>query len=121
MNNKAENIRTLMVMAAGFIVIYLIWDLKWAIYIALALTIAGSFSSYLSKWIAWGWMKLAWVLSLIIPNILLGIVFFLVLFPTAMMSKLFRTKSNFTLKNNRDSFFIDVNKDFEPNCFDKPY
>lgn len=110
-----------MVMAAGFIAIYLLWDLNWAIYTALTLTLIGSFSSFLSKWIAWLWMKLAWILSLIIPNILLSLVFFLILFPISLVSKLFGNKSQVILKNRRNSFFIDVDKDFEPDTFEKPY
>lgn len=121
MDDSMKNTKTLMVMAAGFIAIYLLWDLNWAIYLALTLTIIGSFSSYLSKWIAWVWMKLAWVLSLIIPNIILGISFFLILFPIALMSRVAGSKTNFILKNDRNSFFKEVNKDFDPESFEKPW
>jgi len=82
----------------------LITKYNWAIYTSLGLGVVGILSSFLSKVIDFLWMKFAWILSLIIPNIILGAVFYLLLFPIASFAKLFN-KDELQLKNNKNSFF----------------
>jgi len=63
-------------------------------------------------------MKLAQFLSYIIPNILLSIVYYLILFPISLLSKLF-TKDPLMLSSKYDSYFIDVNKEMDKESFKK--
>jgi hypothetical protein len=66
-------------------------------------------------------MKLAWVLSLVIPNILLGLVFYLVVFPIAVLSKIFRRTDFLTLRNPTSTLFTESNKQFGKTSFEKPW
>lgn len=66
-------------------------------------------------------MKLAGFLSLIIPNILLGIIFFLLLFPIALLSRLFGKNDSLNLKNKSGSTFKNVNKEFDKISFEKTW
>jgi len=75
----------------------------------------------ISKLIEKFWFKLSFVLSLIIPNILLSIIFFLILTPIALLSKIFKAKSDFNRKNNKKSFFISINKTFKKESFEKAW
>ena len=75
----------------------------------------------LSKMIDFVWMKLTFVLSLIVPNILLSIIFYLFLFPVSLFSKLFSNKDPLKLKNPNQSVFKTVNKEFDPNTFENPW
>ena len=62
-------------------------------------------------------MKLAQLLGYIIPNILLSIVFYLILFPLSLLSKLF-TKDPLMLSSKYDSYFVDVNKEMDQKSFE---
>ena len=113
--NKPESnpVKTVLTISLGFIVIYLITKWKYALSISLLIGIMGIFSDYLSKKIDFLWMKLASLLSLIIPNILLGTIFYLFLFPIAILSKIFGKKDPLLLKNKPETFFIHTGKTFE--------
>ena len=63
-------------------------------------------------------MKLSQVLSYIIPSVLLGIVFYLFLFPISLISKLF-TKDPLMLSNKYKTYFVTINKEIEKNSFEK--
>lgn len=109
---------TMLVISTGFIVIYFIFKADWALYVSLAVGLTGIISGFLSRMIEILWMKLAKVLSYIVPSILLSLVFYLILFPVALLWRLF-TKDPLMLKSNYKSFFIDINKDFEKKSFEK--
>lgn len=118
---KTDSTKTILVITFGFMFLYLIWQWEWALYIALAVSLMGIISPWLSKKIAFLWDKLSWVLSLIIPNILLSIVFYFILFPISLVSKLMGAKSQIVLKNKSNSFFIESNKEFNKSSFEKPW
>ena len=86
---------------------------------AFSIGIISLFSNRVSKWIDLLWGKLTWILSLIIPNILLSIFFYLLLFPISILSKLFGEKDPLILKNKQNSMFISVNKKNEKKSFEK--
>ncbi len=113
--------QTALVITLGFLVIYLISKQPWALYTSLGVGVAASMSSYLAAKIEWLWMKLAWVLSLIMPNVLLSLVFYLILTPIAWLSRLFGASDPLQLKNNTDSLFKNVEKPFEKKQFEQPW
>ncbi len=118
---KSDPTKTVLAISVGFTVIFLITNLKWLIIVSLIIGVTGLFSTYLSKKIDYLWMKLTWLLSLIIPNILLGAVFFFVLFPISFLSKLFRKKDQLMLSNKLKSTYIVSNKSFDKRSFEKPW
>lgn len=118
---KTNPLRTVLTLSVGFIVLYFITDWKWTIPAALLVGLAGIFSPYLSAKIDYLWMKLAWFLSLVIPNILLGVIFFLLLFPIALLSRVFGKNDSLNLKNKSGSNFKNVNKDFDKVSFEKTW
>ncbi len=113
--------RTLLTITVGFLIIYLATQQKWVLTVAVVIGLAGVLSDYLSEKIEWLWMKLTWILSLIVPNILLSLVFYIFLFPIALMAKLFSNKNMLQLRNNTDSTFIESNKSFEAKDFNNPW
>ena len=120
-NHKSEPVKTCLTIAVGFIVIFLSTKGLWALYIALVIGLIGMFSDYLSQKIDYLWMKLTWVLSLIVPKILLGAVFYLFLFPISVLSKLFGKRDPLLLKNGVKSTFVEKNKAFSKQDFEKPW
>ena len=118
---KSDPKTTLLVITLGFVVVYLITRMNWALIVALVVGFAGLFSDFLAEKIDWLWMKLTWVLSMIVPNILLSLVFFLILTPVAIFSRILGKKDPLSLKNTAPSLFKDYNKVFDKPSFEKPW
>lgn len=103
---KTNAVKTVLVISVGFGIVFLWLDANWALYASLTIGILGIISNRISKIIDALWMKLAKVLSYIVPNILLAIVFYVFLFPIAVLSKIFGNKSSFILKNKRETIWV---------------
>ncbi len=118
---KSDPVKTVLVITVGMLVVHLLTKLQWPLYVSLIIGILGVFSETVAQKIDWLWMKLTWVLSKIIPNILLSLVFYLFLTPIALLSRLFGEKDPLRLKNDRDSVFKEYNKSFKPEGFEKTW
>jgi predicted PurR-regulated permease PerM len=55
--------------------------------IALGLTLATLVSPWLARLVAWGWTSLAQAMGFVVSRILLGVVFFVVLTPLALLQR----------------------------------
>ena len=118
---KSDPKTTLLVIVLGMLVVYLVFRKEWALMAALAVGVAGLFSGFLAEKIERLWMKLTWVLSMIVPNILLSAVFYVFLTPVALLSRIFGAKNQLSLKNSAPSLFKDHNKPFDKPSFEKPW
>jgi ABC-type microcin C transport system permease subunit YejE len=65
-------------------------------------------------------MKLAHLLGFVTQNILLSVLFFLILFPVSLISKLF-IKDPLMLSDNKGSYFTDITKEADKESFEKPW
>lgn len=97
---------TVLVITTGFIIIY--FFTSWVI-ILIAAIVTGvlGFSDRMSHLIHTAWMGLAKLLSYIIPNILLTLIFYLILFPLALLSRL-KNKDPLMMSSTHSSYW---NKD----------
>lgn len=84
-----QNLRTLIVLASGLLVLFFVFHLPWLLWIALAVLAIAVFSDWLSAKVAWLWLKLAEILGKINSRILLSLVFFVFLVPLALLRRLF--------------------------------
>jgi len=109
---------TILIISMGFLVFYLVFTWQWAVFVSLIVGIVGIISKFLSNKIEWGWMKIAKFMGYVIPNILLSITFFLLLFPISLLSKLF-SKDPLMLLDKNKSYFIDINKEIDTKSFEK--
>ena len=94
---------------------------KFIFYICLLISATGVFSSKLSKLIEKMWYKLSFYLSQIIPNILLTIIFFIILTPIALLSKIFKTSSNFISKDQSNTTYKNQIKQFDEKSFERAW
>lgn len=85
--------RSLLVIIAGFGLLYLLWR-SWWLLIPLPLAVAGLLMPGLGALLHRGWMQLAHLLGYINSRIILTVLFFLVLTPVACLSRLFRRKNH---------------------------
>lgn len=109
---------TVLTIVIGFLVLYLAFHLKWMLTVAIVIGLIGIVSEYMSEKIEWAWMKLAKLLSYIVPNIILTILFFFVLFPMSLLAKLGK-KDPLMLSSKHKSYFVDVKREFNKDYFEK--
>lgn len=117
----ADPSRTVLTISVGFIVLYLVTGWKWSIITALAIGAAGVFSTHLSTGITFVWMKLSWLLGLIIPNLLLAVIYYFFLYPVAILSRLFGKKDPLNLKDGTESTFVTVDRKTDKKTFEKTW
>ena len=118
---KTEPVKSVLVITVGMLVVFKSTQWNPALIISMIIGLIGIFSQYLTTKINFLWMKLAWILSLIVPNILLTIVFYLILTPIAILSRVFSKKNELFLKNIKSSTFKNLNKTFTEESFKNPW
>ena len=117
MNNfKSNPSKTILVIVTGLLILYFFTKLDYLFNFILLIALIGVFSTYLSRKIELFWFKLAYILGLIIPNIILGLIFYFFLFPIALLSRI-TSKDPLFLKNNSNSIYREVNKSFDKLSF----
>jgi hypothetical protein len=120
-SNAANPTKTVLVITVGFLVLYFVSKQIAFLYIAMGVGILGALSSYLAEKIDWIWTKLGWLLSFIVPNIIMTIIFYLILTPTAFLSRLFGKSDPMDLKNTQASLFKEKESKFSKESFEKPW
>jgi len=112
---------TLLIIVIGGLLCYFKFGLPWILIVTICVGATGIISEKARKAIDFLWMKLAWVLCLIIPKIVLCLIFYFLLVPMALLSKLCRAKNGIALKNNTASFFKSTTKHLDTTFFEKPW
>jgi hypothetical protein len=122
MQNNQNNIdKTILTIVIGFLVVFVVSQWNWALMISLGVGLIGIFSTFLSKKIEWLWMQLTKILSMIVPNIILTAVFYLILFPVAILSRILGKKDTMRLKGGSQTCYIELNKSFSKDDFTYPW
>lgn len=65
------------------------------------------------------WMSISKVMALVMPKIILSIIFFFILTPIALLSRLLKKEDFFNKKNTKDSIWQEEVVDFSPESFKK--
>lgn len=118
---KSDPSKTVLVICTGLILVYFIFSLKWILFVAFAIGILSILSEWISKKVEWLWFQLTKLLSMIVPNILLGAIFYLFLTPIAFLANMF-TKTDFLLiKKPVNTAYKEVNKQFKASDLMKPW
>ncbi|MDP3392418.1 hypothetical protein [Sediminibacterium sp.] len=110
MKQSEERYKTILIITLGVLIWYFLEPRQSLLILILVLVALSSISSLFCLWIHIGWMKLAEILGYIMPNILLTIIYFVLLYPMAKLAKIFRSEDPLQLKNFRSTTFIVRNK-----------
>lgn len=90
-------------------VIWLIYDARWLIWLALGVSLAGAFVPPLAKAIHWVWFKIAEALGFVMSKVILTVLFFGFLTVVAFLYRMFN-KDLLQLKRKREgSYWLDRN------------
>lgn len=117
-NTSEKTVRTI---AIGFMVLYLLSRAEWMFCLSIALAVISMTSPYLNNKIEYFWMKLAYVLGLFMPKIVLGLFFYLILTPISFIARLITRKDTLKLKKKYKSTFVEVEKTFDREGFEKTW
>ncbi len=110
---KGRTVETCLVIATGLLVIYLLHPVKPLIYAAIALGVVGAFIPSLAKWVDWAWYKLAEGMGWVMSKVMLTLIFFVFLFPVALLSRVFGKKDSLQLKKKTGSYWTERNHAYE--------
>ena len=82
---KSNPDKTILVIITGLLLFYFFNKNEFLLLSILIICLIGVLSKYLSEKIEFLWFKLAYILSLIIPNIILSLIFYFFLFPIGLL------------------------------------
>ena len=116
--DKNKILETSLVLTTGFLILYLITGGKWLLYLALTTGITGIFIKPVANWIAIGWFKLADILNYLMSRIILGTLFFILLWPVSLLYRL-SNKDKLRLKRSGNSTWIKRDHTYSSNDLGK--
>ncbi len=116
-----RDMETVCVISTGLIALYLIFKINVLLPVAFGLLLAGLFSGLFARLLTILWYKLSEMLGYISSRILFTVVYFIILFPLAMLYRLFN-KNPLSLKNKPGkSLFIERNYVYNAEDFENPW
>lgn len=123
MHKEKQSYLTILVISVGFLAIFFLKDWRWAAWVSLAVGVTGIVSPFLSRKIHYLWMKLADILGWFMPKLILGLIFFLFLFPLSLLATLFGKKDHLQLKpkTGTTSTYLSFNRLVDKSYFEKPW
>jgi predicted CDP-diglyceride synthetase/phosphatidate cytidylyltransferase len=107
--SESDKIKAQLVIVTGLVVLYFIFESQYFLIAAAAIGLVSIFIPVAGDLIVKGWYKLAEVLGAINGKILLSIVFFVILFPVAVIAKLGKKNPLGLKREEGDSVFVDRN------------
>jgi hypothetical protein len=115
---KEKYLETLITISTGCLVLFLFFPIKILLYTAVGLGLIAIFWRKAAEIISWLWLKLGEGMGFVSSKVILSLIFFFVLFPLALLSRLF-TKDNLLLKKEEiKSVFFDVNREYRKKDFE---
>lgn len=116
---KSNPSKTALTITVGLLFIFWFTKLNWILILSILIGTIGVLSESLSRYIERLWLLMSQILSSIVPNIFLGIVFFLVLWPISFLAKIFRKGDILKLNNTSSSMYTVKNITFDKQYFEK--
>ncbi|HSH20125.1 MAG TPA: SxtJ family membrane protein [Draconibacterium sp.] len=109
--DRSKSIETSLVLTTGFLTLFLIMGNEWLLYLALAFGVIGIFVKPLANYVAIAWFKLADFLNFFMSKIILGTLFFVVLWPVSLLYKI-SNKDKLQIKKSKNSNWTERNHNF---------
>ena len=108
---RIKILETSLVLTTGFLVVYFISSNVVFLYLSFVVGFIGIFIAPLAKIIAIAWFKLADILNYIFSKLVLGTLFFVVLYPLSIASRI-ANKDKLRIKSSGSSNWITRNKKY---------
>lgn len=117
MSRNTDASLTILALVVGLILLFLWHDHFWLLYLALGLGLGSVMSAVLRRALAAAWLGLGRGLGRIVSPLLLATVFFLVMWPLALLRRLSRRDDPLALHDRPDSLFIPAEDPGFPESF----
>jgi len=113
--NREKKVEAILAIVVGFLALYFIFgvwrgfNVDWMLWVSLSVGVLSMMSSTIMDAVTWVWFKFAMFLGNYVTGpILLGVVFFLVLFPISILARIFG-KDGLMKKRREGSYFVERN------------
>jgi len=123
---RSKVLEAILTIAAALLIIHYILDIRYErndqvlVPIALGLMLVGLISKWLSAKIIWLWFKLAEGMGYVMSRVILSVVFFLLLFPLAVLYRLFN-EGSLKLQNKGGSTFTVRQHTYKASDLENPW
>jgi len=105
---KNKYLEACLTISMGLLLLWFLFEIKLLLIIAFVIGIIALFIEPVAKGIAWFWYKIADLLGLVISKIILTIIYYALLFPIALLYRLFN-KDQLQLKKKPDTYWVNRN------------
>lgn len=119
--NREKQLETMLTIAVGFFLVAWSTKNKYVFFFALLIGLIGMFSKTLTSYISNGWMKAGEAMGVVSSRIILSIVYFLFLFPIALIYRIGRKDTLQLKKAETDSYFVTRNTRYETKDLKNPW
>ena len=114
---REKELETILTLCVALVVIYFVTKEQhvYLLWITTALGLVGMFSKFLTTKISWAWLKLGEMMGAVMSKVILSAVFFVFLFPIALLSRVFNkgVDSLQLSKGNKTSYYFIRNHKYE--------
>jgi hypothetical protein len=123
MVKRPKSKEVILVIVVGLLIVSRIFSIDNLVLVAIVIGLLGALSSFLSDKIAWLWFKVSDALGFIMSRLILTLIFFLILTPVALVSRLLRKKDLMRKKidSNISSYFEIRNHEYKPRDLMDPW
>ncbi len=118
---KEKNQETILAIVLGLLVIWFFTKIQVLLVVSLCLVIVGLFSQWVSGWITFLWLKLSHVMGYVMSRVILSAIFFLFLFPIALLSRLFKKDLMQLKKTKGTSYYHERNHQYLKDDLENPW
>ena len=119
--SKEKNQETILAIVLGLTVIWYFTHVTPLIYISIILVAIALLWQTLAGFITWIWLKLSHVMGWVMSKVILSIVFYLILFPIAALSRLFKPDLMRIKKNGKPSYYSERNQKYSAEDLQNPW
>ncbi|MCB0704743.1 MAG: hypothetical protein KDC34_05510 [Saprospiraceae bacterium] len=120
MKKSTDHTEIMLGITTGFMLLYWWLENDILLYIAIGVGLTGIFFKPGASWIANGWRLLTRALGFVNSRLILGAIFFLILWPIAALSRLGR-KDSMNLKGGGKSFYTIRDHVYKPEDLENPW
>ena len=121
MKNANSAMLTVLTISMSLLILHFVGRWDWPVIASLIIGVAGVVSPKLALKVEYLWKALTKLLGLMVQRIVLILIFYLFLFPMALVARLISKRDPLQLSNNSSSTFVDINKSFDKKGFENPW
>lgn len=118
---KQESTLTALTVTIGLLAVYLFTGNERLVQVVFILGVLLVLFSWVRERLHDFWMFLTKILGYVMPNILLSLIFYLVVTPLGLFTRLIKVKSQLMLKDDNESFFVKTGATITKKSFQNPW